>query len=546
MKALRKIFPVKKLTFIQNIVCVSVVFAMLLLSFGTVFTATVTKDEKTTRLFDRVIAKYDISKSDAPEDKAELPETIKVGAAYIIKSTISACDVVIKTNDAKKEARELAKAEKNAAMEGNKASTSNSTNKNATTTEGGTESATESETTDLEAKAELVKQKKAKVGEAVRGEGFVGLIALILAIYQAFRQSVILGIIYCLLIAASIVLPIIFLIKFIIGLVRLLKNRNNPEKACYKITKGLRSTFKIFPLLWIFKIIEPQVTFGISIILMCVLCALAFVFHLAASRLKEYTPEELAYLNVLQSIALVSVIGYIMFILGFTNSHMFAHILKDMGAMLSRSGIISIILTSILAITIVLVMIMTVVHITKLASRLCCMVSARKKLVRYRYLKSAILSLVLISSPIFLIEGSLALKLEKDLFAFIISSLGIAIMLACEIALPLFKKSFCPDTTPAEVHSVLTGTSWGIRPEEYEKQPTEENSEDTAEAVTEEVATEAVEEVVEEETVEEETEEATDEVTEETVDEIIEEATGEIIEEVVEETIEEQEKQIEE
>ncbi len=506
MKALQKILPAKRLTLIQNIVCMVVMLAIVGLSFGTIFTAKIEQDDETQEMFDEVMTALDFDE-DSKGNDVKLPKEVNVSAPFVIKSFVSIADVVKNLVDVIGDLDDIA----DDANDLNDSIDKAQNDKDLSNAKDNVDDIND-KTNKLESGVDSAKDKAKKAGDAMKSDGFVGLIALILAVVQAFSQNVILGIVYVILIFTVITLPLIMAIKFIIALVSFLKNLKDPGKAYPRISKSFRGMFAILPTLWMYKILAPQMTFGAPVIVMLVLCIVVLVINLLASRIKSYTPEEFSYINVLQGVSVVSVIGYFLFMLNIGKAELFAHIWDGIGSFIEKAKSMDVLLAVIAVLAIVVTLIPASKLITKFATRLCCMVPTGKKLAKDTYIVSAAFALILVIAPIFLMEGKFNMDLGKNGTSFILASVGIVLMLAGEIAMPILKKSVCKGTTSDDIHAVLTGCPAGIEQAEYGEEAPAAEEAVAEEAVAEEaVAEEAVaeeaatEEAAEEEAAEEET-----------------------------------------
>ena len=469
MKGLYKLLPAKRLTLIQNLVSVILLAVIVFMSFGTVFTAHIEKNETTTDMFDSIVNSF------GDGEAAEMPETVEVSAPYIIKSLGSLGKILKSGMDAIKNATELAgDAQKVQDDINNFDSDPDSLDdlQNNADNLGNLENSA----SDLENKANKTKDSVNELGESLKSEEFISLISLIVVIAQGFSTNFVLGLVYFALIALAIILPVIATIRFIIALVSLIKNLGNPGKAYTTITKSVGGIFVLFPTLWLFKIIAPQVEFAKNITTMVALLIVIMVMNLVASRLKCYTPAQFKYVNVLQAVSVFSVVGFFLFMMNIDGMHFFDHLWDrmDVFAKTAKGGDIA--LVSLIVLVTVLLLFFLVKFIKKLAFRLCCMVPTGKVLAHDSYLVTAIFGVGLIAAPMFLMKGKFGLDLGDDMKSFTVFSVGIVLMLVCEIVLPILKKTVCASATADDIHAVLVGCPTGTPDEApVEEAPVEES-----------------------------------------------------------------------
>ena len=100
-KALAKTLSGKKLTLIQNIVCVVLIVVMALTSFGTIFSLEVDLDSETKKSVEDFLS--DMKEGD---EKIDIPDEINVSLPFMIRSVGSLADVLKSAMDGLKEMNE--------------------------------------------------------------------------------------------------------------------------------------------------------------------------------------------------------------------------------------------------------------------------------------------------------------------------------------------------------------------------------------------------------------------------------------------------------
>ncbi len=511
----KSLLPVSKLTLIQNAVCLLVMLAVLFLSFGSIFTATVSKSDKAVEIYDSVIDALDEGNENA--DKPEMPETVEVSVPYIVKSVGSVGKIfkaaIKSAKDVKSDADKINSGVNNINSANNKV-TSDDDYGNMLNGALQAQDDIESGMNDIQDGLDGINDAKNDISDTLKNEDFLGLVALIVVVANAFSQNVLLGIVYILLMILSFVLVLTAVIRFIIVLVSFLKNLKDPGKAHSTISKSYCSLFSLFPLLWLLKIIAPAVEFSAGVKAMIVLMIVGLVLNFAASRLKAYTSVQGKYLNVLQGMSVIAVVGYFIFMLNIGSIDFFGHVWDALPNVIKTAKApVDYLLPVTLVILMIGLMISACQYISKIACRLACMVPAPKtiagrpvQLAKDKYIAPAAMSLGMVIIPIVLMKSKLALDFGDDMGKFVLFSAGIIIMFVAELLVSILKKSVCAGLTAEDVHAVLTGCPTG---------DFEADAEEKAETVNE--TAEAEDEVKSEEAVSEEAaaEEATAEVVEE-------------------------------
>ena len=490
MKKLHKILPAKRLTLIQNIITMVLLAVIVFMSFGTVFTATVNKDATTVEMFDKIV-------NGLGGDPVEMPDTVEVSAPYIIKSVGSVVDILKSGMSAVKDAMELSDSAKQVQEEADDLSTPQDA------------ADLQYEVNNLEEQANKTQAKVNSLSESLKSDDFVSLVTLIVIIIQAFGESLLLGIIYVALIGLSLSLPIVAIIRFILALISFFRYLGKPGEGYAKISKSFGAIFVMLPILWLFKIIAPQITFGSGIITMVILCIVVLAINLIASRLKAYTPVQFKYINVLQGASLFGVIGYFLIMLNIDGMGIFDKIWGGIGSFMDKTETGKMLITVAVIVAFVIVLINTCKLIKKIACRLCCMVPAGKVMAHDTAIVGATLALVLIAAPVYLMVGGFELDLGDGMTSFILFAVGAGLIFVSELVMLILKKTLCASATGDDIHAVLTGCPTGEDAEapaeeaEAENAPVEEQT-STEEAPKEETvaAEETVESVEAVETVE--------------------------------------------
>lgn len=478
MNKSKGILPAKTLTLIQSIACIALMVLIVISSFSAIFTVKIEKTSGAVDMFDKIV------NSVGEGEKAEMPEEVEVSAPYLIKSLGSVGSILKSSMKTIKNATEL----------------SNSANDVQNDMNNGEYSDLGNDADELNAKAEATMDSVNEISEALKSEGFVGLIALITVIAQAFGQSFILGLIYIALMAMTIVIPVTALVCLIKAVISFIIHLGNPGEGYSKIAKAFGDVFILFPTLWLMKIIAPQIEFTASVTVMVVAIIVALAIGLVASRLKGYNSTQFKYINALQGASLVGVIGYFIFMLNVDKSHIFDTIFDNMGAFAKTAKFADVAIVVLLTLAMVSILFTSCKYIKNIACRMCCMYPAPKQKKNGKvahandtFIGNAAVALALVAIPVALMVTSFKLDLGENMTSFILFSVGIVMMFVAELVFSVLKKAF--GVANEDVRAVLTGcpTCEEADEEEAEEAATEEVVIEEApaeEAVVEEVAAE--------------------------------------------------------
>ena len=427
MKSLQNVISARKLSLIQSLVSLAIMLAIVIMSFGTIFVAKVELDGNMVDSFNDMMAEFG-------GDKVEIPEEVEFSAPGIISSISSLGKIVKSAFDTVKTVSNLKDNADNLEDE-----------------------------EDLKA----LEESAAKVEDSVKElasdkQALVNLIAIVVVMAAAFKESVILGFIYFMLIGMTLVLPFILAIKFIIALIGFLKNINDPEESYPRIAKGFGSMFGEFVVLLLLKMIAPQVEFGGVITGIVVLCAIGFVLNIVASRMKPMTAAQTKFLNINQIVSLCGFGAFMMFFFSLTGTNLFNRIWERLGKFAlenaNKDGVMTIMLNMGM-ITVLIAMLFAICgYLQKVCCRMACMIKTGKVTTRDSYILSAAVSLLVVIIPLVLMNGDYKLKLnDEEMSAFTVYAIGVILMLVAEIVYAALKKSMCKELSHDDIVGVLTG-----------------------------------------------------------------------------------------
>ena len=341
---------------------------------------------------------------------------------------------------------------------------------------------------DVQNDANVLKDDAKKLNDSLKSDGLTGFIALVVAIFMAFKSNIVLGIVYVALLGTVIVLPIVVAVRFIMALISMLIHLKNQGKAHSSCAKSFGAVLVMFPTLWLMKILAPQAAFSKNIMIILVLLIIGLAVNLIASRLKSYTPSQFRYINLLQGLSALSLVGYLVFMLNIGGMNMFGHLWDSLPQFIQNASKDDVMITYILIMGFASLLFVACKFVQLILCRMCCLVPVRKATKRHpeattddSYILTACISLATIVFPIILMFTSFKLSFGEDLPSFILFSVGIVIMFVSEILLLALKKKL--GISGEDVHYVLTGY------------PTQKMTDEEAESadISEELVSEACE-----------------------------------------------------
>ena len=116
--------------------------------------------------------------------------------------------------------------------------------------------------------------------EFVTGDAFVNLISLIVAVYSAFCQSIVAGVIMVIMLVMTLALPIILAVHILITAIGWLFRVGNAEKSHLWINKCFKRTAAIFSMVLALLLFDNKIGLGWGMLVSFAICALGFLLSL--------------------------------------------------------------------------------------------------------------------------------------------------------------------------------------------------------------------------------------------------------------------------
>ena len=337
------------------------------------------------------------------------------------------------------------------------------------------------------------------------------------------------------LLALTFILPIMLLISTLTALIPALAHLKDPEEVSTKIARKLPGFISLPFSLMLFQCVVPGMTYGVGIVGICVTAILAAVLGLVISRLRTYESAQFRYLNIVQGVSALGIVGFMVFFFNLVKTNIFTNFLHGKFAEYVTAVGLEMVkkepkpvqegyaIDLILILVYVILAMSTVAYLEKCTQRLACTAAANKKgaFPKDTAIVRAVLMLAVYILPTVVMgrknyyedptsteaigdESFLVLN-DAENGALKMVLVGIIIMLVAEIALIVLKAVFCKGMNRESMTALMSGA-------DEEAEVAAEAEADTTEAPAEEVvetAEEAVEEAAE---AVEETEEAAEEV----------------------------------
>jgi len=155
-------------------------------------------------------------------------------------------------------------------------------------------------------------------GKDNEDQGIFGTILNVLVVVVAF--------IYVL--GFALIAPVVYIIVAIVALVKALASVKNPEANDKKVGKLLIGTLS-FPMVFIlFQCVLPTMHYGSGALALWILALATVLVNVVVSRLYKSTRRDIARLNVVQGVSLLSMIGYLVFFFNIIKTGVFVTFIK--------------------------------------------------------------------------------------------------------------------------------------------------------------------------------------------------------------------------
>lgn len=262
----------------------------------------------------------------------------------------------------------------------------------------------------------------------------------------------------------TLIMPLFFIISALTSLISALKHLETPEEVASKIGNKLPGLISIPMMLMLFQCVLPTMTYASGTQGLLIVAVICVVFNTVLTRLRTYAPAQMTYVNIVQGISLVSIIGFLVFFFNLLKTGVIrtfmsgswadSLLLIDYNHMDAAS--VSIIVNGVLILIAVSMATSSLNYFKACLSRLSLTVTKKKG---DSHIVSAVSLLLIYILPIYVKNSSKGVLELNDAQQGALNGVlvGLIIAIAAEIALLVLKNVFCEDMTKEEVASIIGG-----------------------------------------------------------------------------------------
>ncbi len=288
------------------------------------------------------------------------------------------------------------------------------------------------------------------------------------------------------------ILPITAVVMFLKVLIPTLINAKKPGLGASKVASRIPQMLSIpFSTMLLVSLI-PGISLAWGVTAICVIIGIFVLMCTVLTRLRSYAPKKFTYLNIVQGVSLVSLIGFIVFFLNILKTNVIPNFLggnmvfqlmgialgdaasKEFDVPFDPNG------SYIIDLVLIFLFAMAVISATKyvgfLASRLSCTINPKKRLEENNVDSGLVTSIWLLITFIapkivagckhyyYDIESTASKGDESFLIlsssessALTVALIGIIIMIAAEIVLKVLKKKLCKELSTYDTNAIVCG-----------------------------------------------------------------------------------------
>ncbi len=430
---------------IINIICIAV---MLVLSFGGIFTFTVTDEQS--EMIEKVYKELDMT--------VDIPESVTVDFKFVCKSVAGISDAVKAIKNTVKQVSDKV------------------------------EQASEATSPDeVDTKIDIDKEALENLAEPI---------AFMCAVVNGFKTTVLTGVLMFLMFFMVALMPIFAAVSLLVSLISYLKNLKNPAAAMTKVSGCAKTAFSFLPYYLLVMIVTPGISLATSVKLMFAVCIAAVILNFAATRIKKYPSKEIRYLNIVQIMSCVGIISFVLFLFGLSKSSAYDKMIEILPNQIknldftNRSDFTDILVFMLLTYVSVIFLAKAFKYVFKSAYRLAGM--SNKKKACSTFIPTTVFAVITVSIDyyyLFIAEKFRLPDTKSDIkTTLILAFAGALLMFASEIVFKSLVSSKCKDLTDEEKTAVLCGTVEDVDDESADGGEKSSEAEHVAEEVAETVA----------------------------------------------------------
>jgi len=270
-------------------------------------------------------------------------------------------------------------------------------------------------------------------------------------------------------IVMAFVIPIMLIVAAIAVVIKALRNIKTPEDASGTVASKLTPMLSMTLTVMLFQCIiqEGVMKAGSGLTTILTLAIISVGINFVATRLREYPSAQFKYLNIVQPVAILSIVGFLVFFFNLIDTGITTTFIKRfMGFAIASEDYATLVMMGLY----ILLAIGCVSYLDKAARRLCCAVKPEgpkgivglfvKGKVSDNSIVHAVMNLLAYILPAVVIGmDGFAFLYEENESAFSGMLVGAIIMLVAEIAAIVLRTIFCKDLSTRDAEEVLTGTA---------------------------------------------------------------------------------------
>ena len=299
--------------------------------------------------------------------------------------------------------------------------------------------------------------------EFIMSDSFVNIVSLVVAVYSAFCQSTVAGVIMVIMLVMTVALPVVLSFHILITAIGWLFRIGNAEKSHLWMSKCFRRAAAIFSMVLALLLFENSIGLGWGMIASFAVCVLGFLMSLWFSTDLNRTAEGKRYINVLLVCSGVKLVGFAAFFVCLARTEILgqyvAVVVKDIIKNIFSKEYGTVFLKQYVSVMLALVAVVAVVAamltLVGALARMGGMVHRNKELCLF----TTVMALILPAIPLIvaLYDDRIVLQSGSMPWLIVGAFCGALVMLGSEIALPICRKKLCAGLKESEKDAVLRG-----------------------------------------------------------------------------------------
>lgn len=403
----------KVIMVVQTLVSFALILAICAFSFGTTFTVAFAEDNEIQHSVNEVIDKL----AEKADMDFEIRDEISVDFAFLMESASSIGDIVSAVKQAADDAKDC--------------------------------------------EFDNLKEDGNKLLEKLGDQRFVDFLTLIVLVFLSFGNSILLGIGNCIMLFLAIALPLICAVTAIIAAIKLLFNLKDFGNAFHKVMKSFFNIISIIPLILVVLLLVPQVRIGESVYMIMACCGIGVVMNFVCSRLKHYEGQDLRYINLMQIVCGISLVGYILFFLNAMNSGIIGASVKVFSGEAWKTFLAAVAgetefdyLPMVMTLVLIVAMLSCIDNLTRIVTRLACMYHRKSDV----SIVSALVCVLVVGLSYALLHMDLGFEIaQENQASFNNTCIGAIVMAVAEIVLAILIPALCRQVSYERRIHIVTG-----------------------------------------------------------------------------------------